>query len=308
MPALETLTLDMEGATSIAALAHSKKLRRLTLRRGSGLTDLSPLTGLDSLEFLRIDGCATADLSPLAGLLSLQELTIEGLPDGTDPNPLSRLGSLRRLTLGYWPRLDLARLLPEGSLPCLESLDLSSTGGEGLTGFAQIQGAPRLVELCSPHRIERPDGADVRDFVRAMLPGAAHQLQEGRDAGLVLGATILVEAALAAGRGPGRWPALRQSMNAGIMRGGPELANAALGGVIIGEGRIRTTTSSTIRKLAERADGEWLDDAILLLMAAAAWPEVAPGQPLDLSSMNISDPSPLATLPAGVRALAANLP
>jgi hypothetical protein len=308
MPALETLTLDIEGAKSIAPLAHSRKLRRLTLRGASVLADLSPLEGLGSLEFLRIDGCATTDLSPLAGLQSLQELAIENVPDGTDPSPLSRLGSLRRLTLGSWSRLDLSRLLPEGSMPCLESIDLSATGGDGLTGFAQIRGAPRLVELCSPHGIARPDGTDLRNLVRAMLPTAAHQLQEGADAGLVLGATMLIEAALGAGPGPGRWTGLRQSMNAAILRGGPQLAKAALGSVIIGEGRIRPTSSSPIRTLAERAGGDWLDDAVLLLMAAAGWPEVAADQPLDLSRMNISDPSPLASLPAGVRAAAANEP
>jgi hypothetical protein len=82
---------------------------------------------------------------------------------------------------------------------------------------------------------------------------------------------MLIEAALGAGPGPGRWTGLRQSMNAAILRGGPQLAKAALGSVIIGEGRIRPTSSSPIRTLAERAGGDWLDDAVLLLMAAACF-------------------------------------
>lgn len=269
LPALETLALGIDDARTAEPLAHSRRLRRLTLRRAHNLADLEPLRNLAELQYLRLEGCASADLEPLGALTSLQELVLDGMPDGTDPSPISRLASLRRLTVGCWSGLDLAKLLPEGSLPALEALDLDGTCGDGLTGFAHVRGAPALVEFCSPNSLRQADGTDLRDLVGILLPSMRHQSQEGADAAMLLGATMVAEAATAASRVPGQWPAVRAALTAALRRAGPGLAAAALGNTITTKGLLRTTTSSPIRRICERTGGDWLEEAVRLLADAA---------------------------------------
>jgi hypothetical protein len=158
---------------------------------------------------------------------------------------------------------------------------------------------PALEEFRVPHVVRNADEMDLLAHTRGLVSGVNVRAQLGRDAPQLLGALVLVDAVYGAAARSGGWKALRESCAAAIAIGGPRLAAAALGSVLARDGAIRPGPSSPIRRLAERTGGDWLDDAVLMLMSAAGWPEVDPHRPLDLSSMSITDPAPLATLPPG---------
>lgn len=266
---LESLAIDLAEATSIAPLARCTRLRRLTIHKSHMLRDLSPLHNLRHLETLRIVGMATPDLEPIGTLSALRTLVIEGVPDGADPMPLSKLSELRRLTIGPWARLDLSRLLPEGSLPLLEALDLSEVEADGLGGFAEIRGAPSLAEFCSPRSLPHPAGPDIRDLIRLVLPDSVRPAQEGSGASLVLGATMMIDAVLTVGSKAGSWPRLQTTFDAAMQRAGPRLASAMLGATIRKGDRLLAASSSPIRRLAERTGGDWIDEAVPYLAQAS---------------------------------------
>ena len=117
--------------------------------------DISPLSGLTSLESLRM-GCNIQDLEPLRGLIHLQSLQLTDRTSGSgddtfdsleplsaltglaelklrsdtisDLSPLSRLTNLRSLTLSMPQVTDITPLL---GLPNLENGEVN---GEKITG------------------------------------------------------------------------------------------------------------------------------------------------------------------------------
>ncbi|MGX9965813.1 leucine-rich repeat domain-containing protein [Roseomonas sp. F4] len=89
--------------------------------RATSISDLSPLSGLISLERLDISDTGVTDLAPLVGLSSLRMLNLDGT-DVTDLSPLSELTSLTQLGLDSTKVTDLT------PLKSIESLTIRKDG------------------------------------------------------------------------------------------------------------------------------------------------------------------------------------
>lgn len=109
-----------EEFVDLYPLANMKKLTKLELS-GTWVNDLTPLTELRHLKYLRVE-MSGGDLSPLAGLKSLEELYLSG-SGVSDLSPLMELMNLKSLSLGYAQVRDLS---PLAELENLRSLDLRS--------------------------------------------------------------------------------------------------------------------------------------------------------------------------------------
>ncbi len=97
----------------LARCVHERQLTNLTLFHCAGLTDLTPLQGLGSLQWLALTGCtAVSDLTPLQGLGSLQSLFLEGCTAVSELTPLQGLGSLQRLSLNGCHRRERSHAAP----------------------------------------------------------------------------------------------------------------------------------------------------------------------------------------------------
>jgi internalin A len=163
---------DQQGVwEAFRRVASELKPTRLDLS-GAPVSDLSPLSGLTSLQDLDLSGAPVSDLSPLSGLTSLQDLGLSGAPV-SDLSPLSGLASLRDLYLGGTPVSDLS---PLSGLSSLRSLSLSGSPVSDLSplsGLASLQslslsGAPvsdlsPLSGLASLHSLDL-SGAPVSDL------------------------------------------------------------------------------------------------------------------------------------------------
>ena len=101
----------------------------------SELSDLSPLSGLKSLEFLFLNGTGVSDLSPLSGLQSLQHLNLTGT-GVSDLSALSGLKSLQHLDLNGTGVSDLS---PLSGLKSLQHLDLNGTGVSDVSALSGIK-------------------------------------------------------------------------------------------------------------------------------------------------------------------------
>jgi NACHT conflict system protein/NACHT domain-containing protein/Leucine Rich Repeat (LRR) protein len=89
----------------------------------SQISDLSPLSGLSSLQVLDLSDTPVSDVSALSGLSSLQRLDLIGTPV-SDVSALSGLSSLQQLDLSGTPVSDVSAL---SGLSSLQQLDLDET-------------------------------------------------------------------------------------------------------------------------------------------------------------------------------------
>jgi internalin A len=97
---------------------------RLTLASlsGTNVTDLSPLSGLSSLQSLNCSSTKVGDLSPLAGLCSLRSLNFS-FTKVSDLSPLAGLNSLQSLYFADNQVQDLSALAGLGALQTLHWCD-----------------------------------------------------------------------------------------------------------------------------------------------------------------------------------------
>lgn len=123
--ALTELNLDGAGLTDadLSALKEMTQLTHLSLRDNPDITNLLPLSGLTSLEYLNIQNTGAADLSPLSSLTELTQLYIAN-PDISDLSPLRPLTQLRTLYLdnGSLFGSEIVDLSPLADLKNLEVL------------------------------------------------------------------------------------------------------------------------------------------------------------------------------------------
>ncbi|MEV8442465.1 NACHT domain-containing protein [Actinosynnema sp. NPDC051121] len=125
------------------------RLRFLSLRYATGVTDLTPLTALVDMDHLDLEGCAEIeDLTPLAAMPSLQHLDLRACRRVTDVTPLRRLPHLRRLYLnGVGEGMDVAPLGSLSSLVIHIDEDQVITGEEHLPETVRIDRmAPRYFD------------------------------------------------------------------------------------------------------------------------------------------------------------------
>lgn len=110
-------------ASDIVAFNADFDGTRLLLMDMPGLRDLSPLAGLERLEFLDLTDAGATDLSPLADIASLRTLSLYNT-DVVDISPLSKLSNLNTLNLRGTGVEDFS---PLGKLTGLEVLYLPSS-------------------------------------------------------------------------------------------------------------------------------------------------------------------------------------
>ncbi len=103
---LSSLDLLDSPVMSLAGLERATQLEFLTIEQ-SYIEDLSPLMGLDDLEYLRVVDSPTVDLSVL-DQLSLRQLELEGLPSASELDSAKGFDLLRavaRLEQRFGPNL-----------------------------------------------------------------------------------------------------------------------------------------------------------------------------------------------------------
>ncbi|KAB2339605.1 NACHT N-terminal Helical domain 1-containing protein [Actinomadura rudentiformis] len=105
-------TLDLSGCPWVSDLEAVSHLPLHTLAvEQCPIRDVSPLAGLDNLDFLDVSHTEVADLTPLSGLPNLRALHIRGCGKIKDLSPLADLPALRLLYIsGMPPGIDLSPL------------------------------------------------------------------------------------------------------------------------------------------------------------------------------------------------------
>ncbi|WEV73618.1 leucine-rich repeat domain-containing protein [Bifidobacterium sp. ESL0798] len=90
---LATINSRSSGVTDLSPLSGLRHLTKITFEH-SPITDLSPLAGMAQLRRLDFDYSGISDLTPLSGLTNLEALRLDR-NDVTDITPLSGLTKLR---------------------------------------------------------------------------------------------------------------------------------------------------------------------------------------------------------------------
>ena len=111
---LERSSHKLGQITDLTPLATLKDLRLLEVRGCRGVTDFSPLSGLQKLQSLNLSSAGVTDLSPLAGL---HELRVLNLSLCTGVKDLSFLANLQKLQV-----LDLYHCRPTVTAELLRTL------------------------------------------------------------------------------------------------------------------------------------------------------------------------------------------
>lgn len=139
--------LDLNGCTGVSDLSALKglsSLQMLYLSGCTGISDLSPLQGLAALQSLDLMSCTgISDLSPLQELTALSSLDIRGCTRITDLSPLQGLVALQDLDLGGC--MGISDLSPLQGLAALHRLDLSDC--TGISDLSALQGLSGLKSL-----------------------------------------------------------------------------------------------------------------------------------------------------------------
>lgn len=123
---------------SLEDLSRFLNLKELTLYFQLDITDLSPLSGLTSLEKLNVGYTDIKDLGPLSNLTNLSYLNLQNT-EVTDLSPVAKLPNLETLVFGQTGSQQLTTL-PE--LTNLRCLDLSQSSIEDLSllsGMSQLE-------------------------------------------------------------------------------------------------------------------------------------------------------------------------
>ncbi|KPL50876.1 hypothetical protein ABB55_00405 [Prosthecomicrobium hirschii] len=138
-PHIRHLNLSGTGVTDLSPLSGLTALQRLDLR-STGVTDVSPLSGLTTLEVLRLGNTHVTDVSPLSGLRALGTLSLFGT-GVTDVSPLSSLTALEELNLSNTNVTDLS---PLTGLTALAEFHLFNSR---VTDLSPLSGLTALVSL-----------------------------------------------------------------------------------------------------------------------------------------------------------------
>ena len=122
IPGLVSLSVSRSLISDITPLSQMHNLVQLRLDHNPMLYDLTPISGLISLEGLEISDTAVTDLSPISRLYSLRIFTAErnGI---SDISPLSGLRSLTNVRLGS---NNIADVSPLAALPSLNNVSLNN--------------------------------------------------------------------------------------------------------------------------------------------------------------------------------------
>ena len=130
--------------TKISDLTPLSGLTKLTWLRmaANQISNISPLAGLTNLEFLDLWQNNVSDITPLSGLTNLTGLSL-GLNQITDISPLAELTNLRGLTLNDNQLTDTEL----NHLTTLTNLTSLSLGSNQLTDISPLSGLTNLTSL-----------------------------------------------------------------------------------------------------------------------------------------------------------------
>lgn len=128
---------DRADLVDLGFVATLPRLKRLNLT-GTGVRDLSPLVGAETLEALNLSRTRVEELGPVARLPRLAELVL-GRSAITDLTPLAGSLTLRRLDIGSVPIEDLALLGPLPNLAVLDIGDGAALRRLDLSGFPALE-------------------------------------------------------------------------------------------------------------------------------------------------------------------------
>ncbi len=127
------IDLSITGISDLTALSGLTSLQKLRLN-GTDVNDLTGLSGLTSLQELDLSDTDVNDLTDLSGLKSLQKLRL----NGTNVNDLTGLSGLKSLQILYLARTDVIDLTGLSGLTSLQELYLSSTNDKVLTSLSGL--------------------------------------------------------------------------------------------------------------------------------------------------------------------------
>lgn len=150
-------TVWAREVTSIAGLEHAVNITHLTIDGANQITDLSPLTGLDKLEFLHVRNHYVTDLSWLTNLTKLNILWIE-CAQVTDLTPIGSLTHLQRLFIND---TGVSTLLPLTGLTKLEWIRLRNTKVVDISPLKQVASLNRL-------QLEQPIDSVTQAMLRSL--------------------------------------------------------------------------------------------------------------------------------------------
>ncbi|MDF7640052.1 leucine-rich repeat domain-containing protein [Bifidobacterium sp. ESL0784] len=150
---LQTLTglgqLHISNVDGHTLNVHSRDLHQLKyldkmnnfFANGDGITDVSALSGMSSLQTLYLDNNSIADLGALSGMSSLQTLHLDN-NNISDVNALSGLSSLLTLNLNHNNVTDLAGL---SGLTQLQTLNLDDNArGSTIPDLSSLISSPTV--------------------------------------------------------------------------------------------------------------------------------------------------------------------
>ncbi|MBY0501284.1 MAG: hypothetical protein K2P93_04710 [Alphaproteobacteria bacterium] len=132
-PNLFFLDLSGTGVTDVSPLSGLRSLEELLLDF-TGVIDLSFISELRRLTRLRLSGTGVTDISSLSTLVALEDLYLDGTAI-TDISPLAKLLELRDLDLS---RTGVKDVSPLSKLSALENLDLSDTSVTDVSPLSQL--------------------------------------------------------------------------------------------------------------------------------------------------------------------------
>ena len=97
---IEEIWLVQNSIISIEGIKGHKNLKKLVIDMNYKLEDISPVEGMELLNYLNINETAVSDISCLKGLESIEELSMN-CTKVTDLTPLEGLTTLKRLAINF---------------------------------------------------------------------------------------------------------------------------------------------------------------------------------------------------------------
>ncbi len=159
------LTLTDKDIKDLTGLEYAINLNELLLEGplSSGISDLTPISGLTQLEHLGIGGRNLSDLSPIANLTNIKNLYLGGNPitdlspianftqleeihfdDNVPLNDISVLGDKEHLRIVKMWGVPFVNMSPLANLPNIEIINLC---GNEISEIPSLKNAPKLKEL-----------------------------------------------------------------------------------------------------------------------------------------------------------------
>ena len=157
---LKSLECDSLWVKSLRSLTGPADLRHLVINNCRQVSDLSPLTALTALTFLRCQGTKVSDLGPLSTLTALESLYCQDTPV-SDLRPLSTLTALESL---YCQDTHVSDLRPLRALHSLRILNCSDTRVAYLNPLSNLTGLKRLISSVWPSASAEVGGLQLKDL------------------------------------------------------------------------------------------------------------------------------------------------